>query len=100
MYKVAQCLAAHFPRFPSRLRTDILRSEYSDVALRSAEKQLFVDPYFKGLASTTQAIDIVQGGVKVNVLPEKAWAVINHRISMERCVIVVIRSNFYLKTTQ
>ncbi|KAK7466413.1 hypothetical protein VKT23_005135 [Stygiomarasmius scandens] len=30
---------------------------------------------------TTQAIDLVEGGVKVNALPEKASVVINHRIA-------------------
>jgi len=90
MYKAAQCLAAHSPGLPKGLRMDILRSEYSDKALRAAEKQLFTTATFKSLAGTTQAIDIVQGGVKVNALPEQAWALINHRISTERCVIITI----------
>lgn len=37
--------------------------------------------------TTTQAIDLVQGGVKVNALPEEAWAVVNHRIDTQRSVI-------------
>jgi Gly-Xaa carboxypeptidase len=36
----------------------------------------------KSLVGTTQAIDLVQGGVKSNALPEQSWAVINHRISV------------------
>ena len=90
MYKAAQCLAAYSPGLPERLRKDILLSEYSDKALRAAEKQLFTSATFKALVGTTQAIDIVQGGVKVNALPEQAWAAINHRISTERCVIITI----------
>ncbi|KIM59101.1 hypothetical protein SCLCIDRAFT_1039128 [Scleroderma citrinum Foug A] len=86
MYKVAQCLAVHSPDLPKRLRKDIIRSKYSDKALRSAEKQLFADTGFKARVSTIQAIDMVQGGVKVNALPEQAWAVINHRISTESSV--------------
>ncbi|KAI6117456.1 hypothetical protein EV401DRAFT_2197705 [Pisolithus croceorrhizus] len=31
-------------------------------------------------------VDIIQGGVKVNALPEQAWAVVNHRISTESSV--------------
>ena len=88
MYKVAQCLAAHSPGIPKRLRNDILRSEYSDTALRSAEKQLFANTGFKGLSSTTQAINAVQGGINANALPELAWVVINHRISTERFVVI------------
>ncbi|THU78960.1 hypothetical protein K435DRAFT_698985 [Dendrothele bispora CBS 962.96] len=30
---------------------------------------------------TTQALDLISGGVKTNALPERASAVINHQIS-------------------
>ncbi|KAJ6592579.1 hypothetical protein B0H19DRAFT_1365022 [Mycena capillaripes] len=33
--------------------------------------------------STTQAVDIVGGGVKVNALPEEAHVVVNHRMSVD-----------------
>ncbi|KAF7296876.1 Gly-Xaa carboxypeptidase [Mycena indigotica] len=33
--------------------------------------------------STTQAVDIVAGGIKVNALPEEAHVVVNHRVSVE-----------------
>ncbi|KAJ7061191.1 hypothetical protein C8F01DRAFT_1057798 [Mycena amicta] len=33
--------------------------------------------------STTQAVDIVGGGVKVNALPEEAHVVVNHRVSVD-----------------
>jgi len=76
-----QCLAEHAPDLPSSLRKNLIRSQHSDKALRAAEKELFEDRSFKSLVSTTQAIDLVQGGVKTNALPEQAWGVINHRIS-------------------
>jgi Gly-Xaa carboxypeptidase len=41
---------------------------------------------------TSQAVDIVSGGVKINALPEKVYAVINHRIAVESHVSD-IRSN-------
>ena len=31
---------------------------------------------------TTQAVDLISGGVKINALPEQASAVINHRIEV------------------
>ncbi|KAL4076563.1 hypothetical protein V8B97DRAFT_2102693 [Scleroderma yunnanense] len=82
-YKAAQCMAVHSPGLPKRLRKDILLSEHSDKALRAAEKQLLAIPSFRTLIGTTQAIDIVKGGVKVNALPEQVWAIVNHRISTE-----------------
>lgn len=36
--------------------------------------------------TTTQAVDLISGGVKVNALPEEATAVINHRISADGSV--------------
>lgn len=84
MYRNFQCLAQHAPNLPSSLRRDIIDSERSDEALRSVEKELFRNATIKNLVGTTQAIDLVHGGVKVNALPERAYAVINHRISVER----------------
>lgn len=86
-YRTVQCLAAHAPNMPDGLRRNILASGYSDKALRAAEDVLFTNsPAFKSLVGTTQAIDVIQGGVKVNALPEQAWAVVNHRISTESSV--------------
>lgn len=84
VYKNFQCLARHAPDLPESLRRDIIDAEHSEKALRSAEKELFKSATIKNLVGTTQAIDLVHGGVKVNALPERAYAVINHRISVER----------------
>jgi len=54
------------------------------MALRRAENELFKNPEFIALAGTPQAIDLIQGGVKVNALPEQASAVVNHRIATDR----------------
>jgi Gly-Xaa carboxypeptidase len=83
---MAQCLI-HAPELPTSLRRDIIHAEHNERALRHAEEELFKIPTFKSLVGTTQAIDLVHGGVKVNALPEQAWAVVNHRISTQRSVI-------------
>ncbi|WVW85411.1 hypothetical protein I302_107449 [Kwoniella bestiolae CBS 10118] len=36
----------------------------------------------RALVSTTQAVDIINGGLKVNALPESVTAVVNHRINI------------------
>lgn len=82
-YKSAQCMAQHAPGISSSLREHILRAEHCDGALRAAEQELFKNRAFMSLVGTTQAIDLVDGGVKVNALPEQAWAIVNHRISTE-----------------
>jgi Gly-Xaa carboxypeptidase len=47
---------------------------------------VFQDPMLKSLIGTTLAIDLINGGVKTNALPERAWAVVNHRIATERSI--------------
>lgn len=84
MYEKALCLGAYAPEVPSKLRKALQRAPKSDKALRQAESILFEDRLFKALVQTTQAIDLIQGGVKTNALPESAWAVVNHRIATDR----------------
>jgi hypothetical protein len=38
----------------------------------------------RSIVGTTQAIDVIHGGIKFNALPEHAWAAINHRVSVTR----------------
>lgn len=89
-YKIAQCLV-HTPELPASLRRDIIHAEHDERALRRAEQELFKNPMFKSLVGTTQAIDLIHGGVKVNALPEQAWAVVNHRISTQSSVTATKR---------
>ena len=84
MYGVAQCWAAFAPDVSSTLRKAIKDSVHSDHALQAAEDILLRDKETKSFVGTTQAIDLIQGGVKTNALPEQAWAVVNHRIATQR----------------
>ena len=60
------------------------------------------DSFYKPLIGTTQAIDLIRGGVKTNALPEEAWAVVNHLIATQRsafCIHCVIHILIYLGPT-
>jgi Gly-Xaa carboxypeptidase len=46
-------------------------------------------PPIRYLMQTSQAVDIIAGGVKVNALPERATATINHRINVGETADVV-----------
>jgi Gly-Xaa carboxypeptidase len=72
----------------SELKDAILRSAKSDKALKAAEEILLQDRVYESLMGTTQAIDLIQGGVKSNALPEQAWAIVNHRIATDRSVFL------------
>lgn len=79
-----QCVAEHAQHMPPKLRHIINKSVYSDKALEALESVIRENELLKSEISTTQAIDLIGGGVKSNALPELAWAVINHRISVLR----------------
>ncbi|EPS94576.1 hypothetical protein FOMPIDRAFT_1063152 [Fomitopsis schrenkii] len=85
-YWTAECLAAHAPELPATLRSSLKKASSSDKALKAAQDELFKDPTFKALVGTTQAVDIIGGGVKSNALPENAFAVINHRVATDSSV--------------
>ncbi|KAJ4480108.1 carboxypeptidase S [Lentinula aciculospora] len=76
------CYASHGDAIPHSLKHAIFQSTYRDAALREVE-DLFVskDHWYSSLVGTTQAVDMVFGGVKANALPESAYAIVNHRIN-------------------
>ncbi|KAJ7077873.1 hypothetical protein B0H15DRAFT_1003211, partial [Mycena belliarum] len=85
-YSTVQCLGEHGSTMPKHLKKIIQQSSRSKKALRALEKVLFEDIAYRSLVGTTQAIDIIQGGVKSNALPEQAYALVNHRISTQSSV--------------
>ncbi|QRV91200.1 Gly-Xaa carboxypeptidase [Ceratobasidium sp. AG-Ba] len=109
IYSLLQCFAAHLPDLPSSFRDAVLasvcppgasRSEQRqcEKALKKVEQQVFetqsefnngsesAAATYRSLLRTTQAIDVINGGVKSNALPELASAVVNHRIRTDSSV--------------
>ncbi|KAH7885806.1 hypothetical protein F5I97DRAFT_1808549 [Phlebopus sp. FC_14] len=81
-YQGLECRAKYDKGFPKSMRKLVQQSRGSDAKLRElAERLLDFDPLYYAQAGTTQAIDIVGGGVKVNALPEAVFAIANHRIA-------------------
>ncbi|KAA1468872.1 carboxypeptidase S [Dentipellis sp. KUC8613] len=76
------CLASYSTQLPSELRRVAFDAVESDEALERLRDGLLArDPIAAAMLGTTQAVDLVWGGVKVNALPETASGVINHRIA-------------------
>lgn len=68
----------------SWLRKTIKNSLTSKKAAKSVAEYLAKDDIKnRYLMQTSQATDLISGGVKVNALPEKVYAVVNHRIAVE-----------------
>ena len=81
-YQHLQCIAEHGSDVPTELRSLIRKSRSSDKALTDLTKFLDAqDREFKPSTATTQAVDLISGGVKTNALPELSFAVVNHRIA-------------------
>ncbi|KAG6374707.1 hypothetical protein JVT61DRAFT_4077 [Boletus reticuloceps] len=76
-----ECRAKYDTSFPVSMRKLVQQSQTSDAKLRELQDLLIdFDPMFYAMSGTTQAIDLVGGGVKVNALPEAVWAIANYRI--------------------
>ena len=87
-YAQLWCQAEHDPLFPRKLKRLVKKSLRSDKDLAKLEKELLKsNPMFGPLAGTTQAVDIIHGGVKSNALPENAYFIMNHRIDSMRYVV-------------
>jgi Gly-Xaa carboxypeptidase len=81
-FATTQCLAAYNPVYPDALRKLARKAVTDDAALKVLQERLVAShPQYKAILGTTQAVDLVEGGVKVNALPERASAVVNHRIA-------------------
>lgn len=87
-----QCGAEYSPDFPSKLKHLLSKrdttksltrptcgSSSSDPLAEEAAKQSLATRY---LMQTSQAVDIISGGAKVNALPERVSAIVNHRINI------------------
>ncbi|KAJ9657727.1 hypothetical protein H2198_004142 [Neophaeococcomyces mojaviensis] len=81
------CGAEHAPNFPSNLKkllhkrnksTSICKHKKDHLAIEAAKQ----GPAIKYLMQTSIAADVINGGVKVNALPERTTAIINHRINV------------------
>lgn len=81
-----QCVAQHSPEIGQTLKKDILRAHFDQNANKAVLEYLEKDPLFKYYVKTSQAVDVIQGGAKVNALPEHASILINHRIAVEDLV--------------
>lgn len=84
------CGAAYSPRFPDKLE-ELLRRRFLSPLLEPRGKakpdELAIEaakqgPEIKYLMQTSQAVDVIFGGIKVNALPERASVVVDHRINV------------------
>ncbi|WWC89293.1 uncharacterized protein L201_004214 [Kwoniella dendrophila CBS 6074] len=83
LLKNLNCLADYAPQFPKGLKREIKDPrKWNKLAQELANESRLMNSFL----ATTQAIDLINGGVKVNALPEVVDATINHRIAFTSSV--------------
>lgn len=76
--RVLECKAKYSPdMMPSWLKDALRSGEEENIAKRLAEEE----GDDRWLMQTSQAVDIISGGIKVNALPEQVQVTVNHRIA-------------------
>lgn len=85
-----QCIAKHTEQLPAELKKNIFRAAYDKVANAKVLQFMATKPLFDTFVRTTQAVDVINGGVKSNALPEYVSFVINTRINAGSTVQDVI----------
>lgn len=93
-----QCAAEHAPDFDSGLKRTLLSIDRAG-HWNEFTKYLAQDPRTKYSVRTSQAVDVIHGGTKVNALPERVEVTINHRINVGSTVADV-RKRFERYATQ
>ncbi|OBA22077.1 Zn-dependent exopeptidase [Metschnikowia bicuspidata var. bicuspidata NRRL YB-4993] len=89
-----QCLAAHSAEMEPGLKRAIRHLDSCPRARQLvAEKIYNSDLTSRYLVTTSQAVDIIHGGVKSNALPEYVEVLVNHRIAVESSVQEVLDRN-------
>ena len=95
LYGMMTCSAAWADEMPEDLKKAVLKTTKGDKKAWEQLPEMIIETGFRGAAtgpgqgnairammSTTQATDLIGGGLKVNALPEVVRTVINHRVNI------------------
>ena len=82
-----QCGVEYAPAFPKKLGKLLKKRSSSARTCKAKPDELALEAAKQGrpvkyLMQTSQAVDVIEGGVKVNALPERSTVTINHRINI------------------
>lgn len=80
IYSFLQCIAAHSDEISDRFKSAIRRSGSDPAANAAVVRALSKRKLTKYMIQTSQAIDIIYGGLKINALPEQVSLATNYRI--------------------
>ncbi|KAL8279436.1 hypothetical protein RQP46_008248 [Phenoliferia psychrophenolica] len=82
-YSQLVCAAEYGTTISASTRKLIEKSKTCEKALHKLGAMLGGDLDSRTMVTTTQAVDLISGGIKVNALPEKATVTINNRVNVD-----------------
>ncbi|KAK0620617.1 hypothetical protein B0T14DRAFT_431214 [Immersiella caudata] len=93
-YSQLQCGAAYSPGFPKKLKKLLSHRKSSSHKCKAKPDYLALEAakqnqYTRYLMQTSQAVDVITGGIKINALPERVTVTVNHRINIGETTQVV-----------
>jgi Gly-Xaa carboxypeptidase len=82
-YHLLKCAAGHAKELDPSTKDDILLLDQCPVAKERVIDEVTQNPFVKYVLQTSQAADIIRGGLKINALPEAVTVEVNHRVAVE-----------------
>lgn len=90
VWELLDCLAEWHHDMPEGFRDAIIKKDLSKYHQDKLLNMLVQQQTFKELVRTSQAVDIISGGIKANALPEDVFTIVNHRIEVGSSVKEVV----------
>ncbi|EAZ63548.2 Gly-X carboxypeptidase [Scheffersomyces stipitis CBS 6054] len=84
------CYADYSTELDDSLRSDIYKAHLDVKSNENVIEFINNSLKHKYIITTSQAVDVIGGGVKANALPEHVSVLVNHRIAVEESVAVVV----------
>ncbi|CCK71290.1 M20 family metallopeptidase KNAG_0G02320 [Huiozyma naganishii CBS 8797] len=92
IFGLLTCTAEHSTTINPKLKEAILNAGTSSAANEALSALLGRSKGWRDTIRTTQAIDIINGGTKINALPETVRVITNYRIDMHDSVEATVQS--------
>lgn len=81
-----QCLAVHSPTIDPAYKAAILHADTNRLANKIVKDSISKNRFTRYNIQTSQALDLINGGLKINALPEEVSLAVNFRVATESSV--------------
>ncbi|CCK69349.1 Gly-Xaa carboxypeptidase KNAG_0C02380 [Huiozyma naganishii CBS 8797] len=96
LYGMLSCSAEHSSTLAPHVRDAIVNASWDERKRRELTDYVASQKTLRDLIRTTQAIDIIHGGIKANALPESTTFLVNHRVDLHSSVAETVERDLDL----